>query len=321
VIDPTASSTLYVAGPARVFQSRDAGLSWVPLGQEAVPYATSLAISLDGKHLYAGTSAGVFEYTLTGDANGPCTPSSDSLCLLGGRFRVTILATDPHRGRTSEGFAVAQGDRFGYFSLPDFTGDATLPEVFIKMVDGSCSERIPQVFYNGLPACRTPSWSPTRRPESGAPIRAMASAAARTRPPFRPRVRARGGHRRLASATTLSASGTELSLLGERFRVTLSATNPRDGRVTSGAAIAQGDRFGYFSLPDFTGDPNLPEVCVKMIDATSFDGNFWVFYTSLTSLSYRLTVTDSATGAVQTYQNGTAFYALCGGADTRAFPR
>ncbi len=96
---------------------------------------------------------------------------------------------------------------------------------------------------------------------------------------------------------------------------------PATAASPTGAAIAQGDRFGYFSLPDFTGDPNLPEVCVKMIDATSFNGNFWFFYTSLTSLSYTLTVTDSVTGAVQTYQNGADFYALCGGADTRAFPR
>ena len=122
-------------------------------------------------------------------------------------------------------------------------------------------------------------------------------------------------------ATKLAASGNELLLLGDRFRVTLSATNLRNGRVTTGSAIAQGDRFGYFSLPDFTGDPNLPEVCVKMIDATSFNGNFWFFHTSLTNLSYALTVTDSVTGAVQTYDNEAYNYPLCGGADTTAFPK
>src|SRR4030095_3079557 len=136
-MDPNSSTTLYVAGNSRVFQSIDAGLSWRPLNQQAVAHATSLAITPDGKRLYAGTENGVFDYALEEEANAPCTPSSDSLCLLGGRFRVDVLATDPRRNRTSTGFAVAQDDRFGYFSLPEFTGDATLPEVFIKMVDGS----------------------------------------------------------------------------------------------------------------------------------------------------------------------------------------
>jgi photosystem II stability/assembly factor-like uncharacterized protein len=321
VIDPTSSDTIYVASSSRVFQSVDGGLSWVAVGQEAIGGATSLAISPDGKHLYAGTPSGVFDYALTEDTNAPCTPSADSLCFFGGRFRVTVLVTDTRRDRTSTGFAVAQDDRFGYFSLPEFTGDAALPEIFIKMVDGSW---LPNgsfwVFYNGLTSLSytivvTDTSTGARRVYQndgacgGADTKAFPAAH-----PTEARVDA------LPTATTLAASGTDLLLLDERFRITLSATNLRNGRVTTGSAIAQGDRFGYFSLPDFTGDPNLPEVCVKMVDATSFDGHFWVFYTSLTSLSYTLTVTDSATGAVQTYQNGTEFYSLCGGADTRAFP-
>ena len=319
VMDPTSSTTLYVAGNSRVFRSIDAGLSWKPLNQQAVAHATSLAITPDGKRLYAGTENGVFDYALSEETNGSCKPSVDSLCLLGGRFQVSVLATDLRRNRTSTGFAVAQDDRFGYFSLPEFTGDATLPEVFIKMVDGSW---LPNgafwVFYNGLTSLPytivvTDTSTGQRRvyTNDGACGGADTSAFPAAAP----------GPQAIATAraTSLSASGVELSLLGDRFRVTLSATHARTGRVTTGSAIAQGDRFGYFSLPDFTGDANLPEVCVKMVDATSFNGNFWFFHTSLTSVSYTLTVTDSVTGAVETYENGASHF--CGGSDTTAFSR
>ena len=80
--------------------------------------------------------------------------------------------------------------------------------------------------------------------------------------------------------------------------------------------VASGDRFGFFSLPEVTGDPKFPEVIVKMIDATALDGNFWFFHTGLTSLSYTLTVTDSMTTVSRTYESATPF---CGGADTHAF--
>jgi hypothetical protein len=91
--------------------------------------------------------------------------------------------------------------------------------------------------------------------------------------------------------------------------------------LPAGAAIPRGDKFGYFSLPDFTGDPTFPEVFVKMADATSQPGNsFWLFHTGLTDLDYTLTVTDQTTGAVKTYGGGaTEGTLLCGSADTSAF--
>ena len=65
-----------------------------------------------------------------------------------------------------------------------------------------------------------------------------------------------------------------------------------------------------------TGDPALPEVIVKMVDAHAISGKFWFFHTGLTSLDYTLTVTDSETGDFRTYESPAAF---CGSADTAAF--
>jgi hypothetical protein len=324
VIDPVEPSTIFSGGATGVFQSLDGGGTWSPLGLGLSGEVTSLAIEPDGKRLYAGTSInGVVSLDLSLEGQGPCEPGSGSLCLLGGRFRVTLFATDTRRSRSSSGVAVSQGDRFGYFSLPAFTGDATLPEVFIKMVDASwLSPGSFWVFYNGLTSLPytlvvTDTTTGARRVYrnegfcGGADTAVLPSESSALAPTL-------GG---LQLASTLTASGNELALLDGRFEIVLSATNPRDGRVGEGTAIAQGDRFGYFSLPAFTGDPNFPEVCVKMIDATSLNGAFWLFHTGLTHLSYTLTVTDSVTGAVRTYQNGsTDATRYCGGADTRAFP-
>jgi hypothetical protein len=118
------------------------------------------------------------------------------------------------------------------------------------------------------------------------------------------------------------ASGPELLLLGNRFRVTMTAVDPRTGQAAVGQAMPQGDAYGYFSLPDFTGDPAFPEVFIKMVDATSVYGSFWVFHTGLTDLQYTMTVTDTVSGAVKTYQNDRSNPAhLCGGADVAAFPQ
>ena len=125
---------------------------------------------------------------------------------------------------------------------------------------------------------------------------------------------------------TPCTGGAELCLLGNRFRATLSAYDSRTGRTGQGTAIPQGDRHGSFSLPSFTDDPTFPEVIVKMVDAGGLPpplgDYFWVFHTGLTDLQYTLTITDSVTGAVKTYENNPSDPAkLCGGADTAAFPR
>jgi hypothetical protein len=116
-----------------------------------------------------------------------------------------------------------------------------------------------------------------------------------------------------------------LLLLSGRFSVTLTATNPRSGALAVGYPVTQNDRFGYFSLPAFTGDPSFPEVLVKMADATlappPFGGSFWVFYAPLTDVNYELTFTDLLRGTERVYTNVLSGSGqLCGGVDTSAFP-
>jgi photosystem II stability/assembly factor-like uncharacterized protein len=116
-----------------------------------------------------------------------------------------------------------------------------------------------------------------------------------------------------------------LCLIGAKFQLTVTALHPRTGAPIEGRAIEEGDGFGYFSFPDVTGDPNFPEVFVKMLDARGapppYGGHAWVFHSSLTDLDYTLTVRETETGRVRTYSAADSAPLTCGTADTSAFVR
>ncbi|MDQ6894239.1 MAG: PKD domain-containing protein, partial [Acidobacteriota bacterium] len=48
---------------------------------------------------------------------------------------------------------------------------------------------------------------------------------------------------------------------------------------------------------------NNIELVIKVVDGSTFNGHFWVFYGALSNLEYTITVTDTTTGAVKTYHN------------------
>jgi hypothetical protein len=285
-------------------------------------------LSAFGCLLITAAKAGVDRWTAIGldSVASPCVAAPENLCFLSGRFDATLEATDPQTGVTGVGHAISQGDRFGYFSLPTFTGDPAFPEVLVKMADATA---LPAptggsfwVFYNGLThlhyrltvadtlagAVRTYENDPANLYCGGADTYAFPGAGATP-------------SRAARAASTLLSAATTLDLLDRQFRVSLTAQDPRTGVSGTGQAIPQADGFGYFSLPTFTGDPTFPEVFVKMVDGTAVPngGSFWFFHSGLTDLAYTLTVTDTLTRAVRIYQNGTSSR-LCGSADTKAFP-
>lgn len=123
----------------------------------------------------------------------------------------------------------------------------------------------------------------------------------------------------LAPATfqRCSPSAVNLCLTGGRFRVEVVARDLRTGRGTTGTAIQQNDVFGYFSLPELTGQSENPEVFVKIVDGSALNGKHWVFYGGLTDLEFTLRVTDMETGVSKTYAKNAGGY--CGDSDTSAF--
>jgi len=243
----------------------------------------------------------------------PCVPSDDALCLLGGRFRVQTQASDSRTGRLATGHAVAETDGFGYFSLPDFTGDPSLPEILLKMLDAGSPWNADWVFYGGLTDLDyvltiTDLLTGETRSYENDPDHALCGGADTSAFPSA----GTAGASVPASLPPLQATGDALSLLSGRFQLTLEATDPHTGRPIAGRAIARQDGYGYFSLPDLTGDPGLPEVFVKMLDGRSITGTFWLFGTGLTSVPYTLRVVDGTTGAAYRYVSTGPF---CGLAD------
>ena len=105
------------------------------------------------------------------------------------------------------------------------------------------------------------------------------------------------------------------------FDVRLQATDPRTGRSGAGKAYPQNDVFGFFTLPDLvpTSGPRIPEVFVKILDATAIGQGYWVFWGGLTDLEYVITVRENATGIEKEYRNPGGSGGACLGADTAGF--
>lgn len=109
-----------------------------------------------------------------------------------------------------------------------------------------------------------------------------------------------------------TATSTNLCLTLSRFKVTVAWQSPSASGI--GMASVMTDATGYFWFFDNTN----VELVVKVLDATTINGHFWVFAAGMTNVHTTLIVTDLKTHAVMTYTNpqGTAFQPV---QDTLAF--
>jgi len=317
VFDPVREGTLYAATEGGIFRSQDRGAHFEPF-RAGLPAVPVLALSIDksGGLLRAGLHTyGVWALDL--NAALPCEADAETLCLLGGRFRVQASVTHPSNGAVVPGRAVPSEDAVGSFSLPDLTGDPSLPEIVVKMVDASGPPwNAFWVFYGSLTSLPytitvTDTRSGLQEHYTGSGACGGADTAS-----FRAGDGDSGGSTvSLAAASPRTGSLGALSLSDGRFQVSLRATD-RNGGSADGVPVVLSPVSGYFSLPAITGSPLLPEVWVKVVDARALDGHFWFFYASLTNVSYALTLVETATGAARTYVGPGGTGAYCGGVDT-----
>lgn len=114
-----------------------------------------------------------------------------------------------------------------------------------------------------------------------------------------------------APSPTCTGSSQLLCLNASRFRVNVNYNATTSG---AGTAVALTNDTGYFW---FFSSGNV-ELVVKVVDGRSFNNHFWVFAGGLTNVGVTITVTDTVTGQVRTYQNtnGVAFQPI---QDTAAF--
>jgi hypothetical protein len=101
-----------------------------------------------------------------------------------------------------------------------------------------------------------------------------------------------------ANAANCTASATRLCLADGRVAVELTWLPPA-GAGGSGRTSPLTTDTGLFW---FLQESNI-EVIVKVLDGRAINGHYWLFYGALTNLEYRLTITDTVTGATRTYFN------------------
>jgi hypothetical protein len=106
---------------------------------------------------------------------------------------------------------------------------------------------------------------------------------------------------------------TTLCLNAQRFTVSVIWSSDGGATLHAGTAIAMSGDTGYFWFFD---SANV-ELVVKVLDGRAINGKFWVFYGSLSDVSYTITVTDTVTHAQRTYTNPQGHMASA--ADTSAF--
>ncbi len=252
-----------------------------------------------------------------------CQPTSTALCLNGSRFRVEAhwKTLDGNEGA---GTAVPLSADTGYFW---FFGPANV-EAILKVLDGRSLNDHVWVFYGALsnveysltvtdtqtglarryfnPQGQFASVGDTH---GFGPLGAYDhKSIAAPGPP--PRVTERTDPA-AATGTCVPAAG-RLCLNGGRFAVQ-AAWKDFSGRTGAGTAVGLTGDTGYF----WFFDPANVEAVLKVLDGTTVNGHFWVFYGALSNVEYTLTVTDTTTGHVKVYQNPSGRFASTG--DTLAF--
>jgi hypothetical protein len=271
----------------------------------------------------------------TPNSEGACVANATTLCLSSGRFKVQVAWQALHLGTSGAGQAVPLTSDTGYFW---FFGSSNV-ELIIKVLDGTPVNGQFWVFYGALSnvqytitvtdtktgrsktyfnpqdtmasvadtsAFSAPSTAPIATDAISVPAPSagelLAFAAA---PRIEPAAKAQRGC--VADATTLCLSSG-------RFRVQVAWQALHLGTSGTGQAVPLTSDTGYFW---FFGSSNV-EVVVKVLDGTSVNGDFWVFYGALSNVQYTITVTDTRTGRSKVYFNPQDTMASV--ADTAAFP-
>ncbi|HEX5757622.1 MAG TPA: choice-of-anchor B family protein [Thermoanaerobaculia bacterium] len=286
-----------------------------------------------GNVIVSGIEQGLFIVRPTGRAASEpvptsCRPGPDHLCLLGNRYWVDVDWTNPFDGTSGEGRAVGAGSLSGYFHFGDpgnlelmvkvlpfggdvrfFYGQLTNLEFTIRVVDTRTG--VVRRYRNGPNNC------------GGSDLFAGASAASTAPSLLSPQVfdfmaPGRGISGKVALAAPAGAApaaephalgscapGRNRLCLGHRrFQVELDWRNQFDGASGRGVAIPLSEATGSFAY----NDPRNVELLVKVLDQGD---RILVIWGALSNLEYTLRVTDTTTGAVETFHNPAGTY--CGG--------
>lgn len=279
----------------------------------------------------------------------PCTVTDDHLCLLDGRFRVSVRYRNQHNDNIEGGgIALPETTESGLFWF--FTPENI--ELIVKLLDGRGINDHFWVFYGGLSdveywvtvedtatgasavyhnppgeICGLADTFAFSDPPGLAPGEPETSAAEQViaklrRSELRPAALDVSEVVAAAVSSPVAAvqGGTcelgpeNLCLLDDRLKVEVRWRNPHDGGTEGvGRSVKDSDSTGLF----WFFNPENTELVVKALDGTGLNDHLWVFYGALTDLEYWITITDTVTGARRVYYNPPG--EVCGRADIQAF--
>jgi hypothetical protein len=269
------------------------------------------------------------------DPREPCVADETTLCLEGGRFEVAV-DWESSSGESGAGRVVPFGsDDSGLFSF----FDADNWEMLVKVLDGCAINDSHWVFlaattdlgytltvtdtltgriveYDNTPGVRAPAVTDTAAFPGCSAAAAVAtnaqagSSGSATRRSVQELARELAGQvalgdrpagsvSRRQGAATCAGGPSTLCLAHERFAVEVAWRAP-SGEVGTGHVVPAGSPdSGLF----YFFDPDNWEMLVKVLDACSVHGAYWVFAAATTDIELTLRVTDSQTGDVVEYQN------------------
>jgi len=271
-----------------------------------------------------------------------CTPSGDTLCLQRGRFAVTVV-WQTFFGTSGPGVPRPVTDHTGAF----WFFDPNSLELMVRIVDTRAQNGYFGVFYGsvtnvgfGLTVTDTATGqvlafvNPLGTFAGGGLAEAFAADPGPgtvpapltlwTEPAGRPGESTPGGTElsvvaggsSLASPATRTppcTAATGLCLVDDRFLMEVTWQTPQDVS-RRGFAVSLTPDTGAFWL---TRPADL-EVFVRIVDGRALNGSFWVLAGSLALPTFELKVTDTATGALNTYLVPAGTFASI--VDLNAFP-
>lgn len=278
--------------------------------------STPQVLGAFGDHLLFLADDGVVGrelWSLDGAEHDPCFATPATLCLAGGRFRVSA-GWRKFDGVSGEATAVPLTAEAGYF----WFFDPANPELFLKVLD-ACGLPEARNFWTFAAGLTDVEVTLTIEDSVTGEARRIDT---RMGEAFHPSFDAGSFHvcesaaaRRPATLPEEMALGPALSLLAGRFEAEVHWRFP--GASGVGEAVALSDQAGYF----WFFAPDNVEIVVKVLDGCGLEPYpaYWVFAGGLTDLEVELTLRDSLSGRLYTVASpgGVPFPVRL---DTGAFP-
>ena len=302
----------------------------------------TIAVSWNGRRatvvwensLSSLTLPGSYVSTFTAEADRtPCRIDSSGLCLQGNRFRVSVQYRD-FDGMVGEGRPVTLTSDTGYF----WFFDQGAADLVVKVLDGRAANGHHWVFFGSLTnvafdlmvedrvigktatysneigsfasAGDTGAFKDLGSPNEQEPL---ARSAWDDLLPLWPTSQQAPTTSEYPTCSAALSDHPLAACLSDRFLVEVEwqdfGGTTGDGHGT--ALSADTASFWFFDAANV-------ELVVKVLDGSAINDHYWVFFGSLTNVSFELTVTDLRSGTSRTWANPSGTFASQG--DTTALP-